>query len=156
MSTARLVGRGWFGEHLLSTSHVLLKATDQSLQKALEALSLVTGDASMCSPCFCSVVAISGQRGASVRALMLEAEKLGAILLPEIRGGGRCWSTQPWSLQSPKQATFDVGPALSMSLDQRPPEVSPHPNETVITGTILDEAHLSAPEVSRKKEKSPS
>lgn len=45
MSTARLVGRGWFGEHLLSTSHVLLKVTDQSLQKALEALSLVTGDA---------------------------------------------------------------------------------------------------------------
>lgn len=49
MSTARLVGRGWFGEHLLSTSHVLLKVTDQSLQKALEALSLVTGDASKCA-----------------------------------------------------------------------------------------------------------
>lgn len=40
---------------------------------------------------------------------------------------------------------FEVGPAWSMGLDQRPPEVPPQLNESVIAGMVWGKTHLSGP-----------
>lgn len=43
---------------------------------------------------------------------------------------------------------FEAGPAWSMGLDQRPPEVFPHLNESVISGTAWGKTHIYGSQVS--------
>ena len=52
--------------------------------------------------------------------------------------------------QNPKQTDliFEVGPAWSTGLGQRPPEVLPHLNESVTAGMVWGKTHLSGHQVS--------
>lgn len=155
MSKHGWFGWGWFAEHPHSITHVPTEGCRPSQKVSKTFWCSFPHDCRchcICQPSWISSMTIPGHWGALghffssghwtwrlktwVQFLCDWDEGAGVSILRDLQSSTR---------QSPEQThlIFEVGPAWSMGLDQRPPAVPPHLNKSVIAVMVWDKTHLS-------------